>query len=133
MVLFSGIVSYIGLIVAWVGVWISTNPLAALVIIGSSFVLFGGSAIAGLRRRRTGGSQVTREEAQQAYDRLRSAYLWNRLATPVICVLILIYVDSTQGRWLVVGGLLLSVLASVPAERETLAHLRSQAESARST
>jgi hypothetical protein len=131
VILFSRIVSYAGLIVAWVGLWISTNMVAALVITVGSLLLIGGSVFVGLRRRRAADGLVRGEDAQRAYDHVRRGFLWNRLAVPVICVLILIYVDSTLGRALVVGGLLLSTFAAIPGEREILDKLRTQAEAPR--
>jgi hypothetical protein len=109
----------------------STSALAALAITGGSLLLFGGALIVGLRRRRAADRPVTGEDAERAYDHLRRAFLLNRLAAPIICILIVIYVDSSLGRTLIVGGLLLSAFAGIPGERETLANLRSQAEPVR--
>jgi hypothetical protein len=125
----SRIISYAGLLAAWVGVWMSLSTMAAAVMTGASLLLIGGSFVMGLRRRRADGRLASREDAQRNYAWLRASFMWNRALTPVICVMILIYIDfdSTLARALVVGGLLVSVLAGVPGERQTLARARERA------
>lgn len=125
MVLISRLISWVGIVVAWVGVWLVASPAAALVIIGASLLMVGAPLVAGLRRRGA-NKDAEPKDPQRAYDGLQAAYRWNRLAVPIVCLVILIYVEPSLGRSLVIGGVLTNVFAAIPADQRILAELREQ-------
>jgi hypothetical protein len=102
--------------------------VAATIIIGS-LLLFGGALVAGHRKRTLRGDRpADPDEARETYRKLRSGAIFSVVAIPCVCVAVVIYSGALLGAALIVGGIAISALSGIPAERQLLANMREQAE-----
>lgn len=129
--LLSFVPTIVGGLMTFAGIWVSAGPAPAAIITIGALLLFGSSIVAGLRRRQADtDAPVDPAEAWQTYRTLRLGAIFTALMAPVICVLVLAYIDTTLGAALLVGGIVISSIGGIPAERKFLANMRDRAQSA---
>jgi hypothetical protein len=132
--LLSFIPTIVGIAMTWTAIWLAGPPTLAAAISLGALILFGGSILAGLRRRRAGeGRPLDPEEAWATYRRMRSSAIFSAVVTPFVIAMFVIDIDPPLARWLGAGGVAVLFISGIRNERHILASVRDRAERASSS
>ena len=118
-----------GVAMVWTAIWLAGPLAVAAVITVGMLTLAGGSVAAGIRRA-SEGPPTDPEQEWATYRTMRQGAIFSALAIPFICVMWLIYVDSSPARALGAAGLALLWISGIRNQRDFLAHLQDRAQRA---